>query len=105
MERLGGRRSRAQILGVELPQITIPIRLGHNLAVLVEAACRDLQLRNRGYCADDDLIERPAREIRKHELSEDREADTPCNAPPTLPLQNHHEDSINRKRARSGKRG
>lgn len=77
MERLGGRRSHALILGIELPEITIPIRLGHNLAVLVEAACRDLQLRNRGYRADDDLIERQAREIRKQELREQRKDDTP----------------------------
>lgn len=77
MERLGGRRSHAQILGIELPEITIPIRLGHNLAVLVEAACRDLQLRNRGYRADDDLIDRQAREIRKQELREQRKDDTP----------------------------
>lgn len=77
MERLAGRRSSTMILGVELPEITIPIRLGHNLAVLVEAACRDLQLRDRGYRADDDLIERQAREIRKQELREERKNDTP----------------------------
>lgn len=76
LERLGGRRSHATVLGVELPQITIPIRLGHNLAVLVEAACRDLQLRDRGYRADVDLIERQAREIRKHEQREERKNET-----------------------------
>ncbi|MFT4046457.1 MAG: hypothetical protein QM661_07130 [Solimonas sp.] len=77
LERLGGRRSTATILGAELPQITIPIRLGHNLAVLVEAACRDLQLRRTGYRADDDLIRRQSREIRKQEQREQRQNDTP----------------------------
>lgn len=77
LERLGGRRSVAQVLGIELPQITIPIRLGHNLAVLVEAACRDLQLRRAGYRADDDFIERQSREIRKQEQRAERENDTP----------------------------
>lgn len=77
LERLGGRRSNTRILDVELPEITIPIRLGHNLAVLVEAACRDLQLRNHGYRADDDLIGRQAREIRKQEQREERKDHTP----------------------------
>ncbi len=77
LERLGGRRSTATILGVELPEITIPIRLGHNLAVLVEAACRDLHLRLGGYRADVDLIERQSREIHRQELREERKHDTP----------------------------
>ncbi|WP_245586111.1 hypothetical protein [Solimonas soli] len=77
LERLGGRRSVARILGIELPEITIPIRLGHNLAVLVEAACRDLQLRLAGYRADDDLVQRQSREIRKQEQREQHENDTP----------------------------
>ncbi|NKF24057.1 hypothetical protein [Solimonas marina] len=71
MERLGGRRSQVDILGVELPEITVPIRLGHNLAVLVEAACRDQQLRLQGYRADIDLIERQAREIRAQQRPDD----------------------------------
>lgn len=56
--RLDGRRDEQKILGVTLPQVCIPIRLGHNLAVLVEAACRDLKLRAHGYHADRDLTTR-----------------------------------------------
>ena len=63
LERLSGRRGHVSILGVEIAEITIPIRLGHNLAVLVETACRDLQLRSGGYRADDDLSTRQAREM------------------------------------------
>ena len=77
LERLGGRRSTAQVLGADIPEITIPIRLGHNLAVLVEAACRDLQLRQAGYRADDDLIERQSREIRRQERGEPRHQEKP----------------------------
>lgn len=66
-ERLAGRRQLASVLGVDIPEISVPIRLGHNLAVLVEAACRDLTLRLAGYRADDDLSERQAHEILREE--------------------------------------
>jgi HPr kinase/phosphorylase len=65
LERLSGRRGTRAILGVEVPAVTIPIRLGHNLAVLVEAACRDHALRARGYRADEDLSARQLRAMRK----------------------------------------
>lgn len=65
LERLSGRRTTRSVLGVEIPEVFIPIRLGHNLAVLVEAACRDLRLRRRGYHADQDLSRRQMQEIRK----------------------------------------
>ena len=64
LERLEGRRTQIELLGHALPEITIPIRLGHNLAVLVEAACRDLKLRKRGYRADEDFVSRQLRAIR-----------------------------------------
>ena len=57
-ERLEGKRSVCRILGMDLPEISIPIRLGHNLAVLVEAACRDQNLRLNGYRADEDFTSR-----------------------------------------------
>lgn len=66
-ERLSGRRRTRDVLGVDVAEVFIPIRLGHNLAVLVEAACRDLRLRRRGYHADEDLTRRQMKEIsRQH---------------------------------------
>jgi HPr kinase/phosphorylase len=60
-ERLHGRRSSHTVLGVTVPEISLPRRVGHNLAVLVEAACRDHRLRLSGYRADEDLVERQRR--------------------------------------------
>jgi serine kinase of HPr protein (carbohydrate metabolism regulator) len=60
-ERLGGRRASHTVLGVTVPEISLPRRVGHNLAVLVEAACRDHRLRLSGYRADEDLVERQRR--------------------------------------------
>lgn len=65
MERLSGHRGSREILGLQVPEISIPIRLGHNLAVLVEAACRDLKLRRNGYRADEDFSRRQLDAIRR----------------------------------------
>jgi len=62
-ERLHGRRDSYTVLGVSVPEISLPRRVGHNLAVLVEAACRDHRLRLSGYRADDDLVERQRRRL------------------------------------------
>lgn len=62
-ERLEGKRSTVRLLDKDLPEISIPIRLGHNLAVLVEAACRDHKLRQTGYRADEDFSARQLRAI------------------------------------------
>lgn len=75
LERLSGRRGTREVLGEQIPEVSIPIRLGHNLAVLVEAACGDLELRRRGYHADDDLSRRQLREIRKEESGRTAEID------------------------------
>ena len=48
------------VLGVHVPQRTIPVAPGRNLAVLVEAAIRDQILRNGGYSASKDLVQKQA---------------------------------------------
>ncbi len=63
LERLEGRRGTVRLLDVDLPEISIPLRLGHNLAVLVEAACRDHKLRQTGYRADEDFSARQLQAI------------------------------------------
>ena len=65
MERIMGRRETVRLCGVDLPRLSIPIRVGHNLAVLVETACRDQQIRNGGYRADRDFAARQLRAIRQ----------------------------------------
>ena len=65
MERISGRRSECELLGLKVPEVSIPLRLGHNLAVLVETACRDQQIRNGGYRADRDFAARQLRAIRQ----------------------------------------
>lgn len=71
LERLSGVRGTRELLGVHVPEVSIPVRLGHNLAVLVEAACRDQRLRRRGYRADEDFASRQLMEINRQQRSQD----------------------------------
>jgi HPr kinase/phosphorylase len=51
-DRVSGSRGTRSLLGADIPEITLPVAVGHNLAVQVEAGCRDHLLRKRGYAAD-----------------------------------------------------
>lgn len=55
MDRVHGRRQMLDLLGVAVPELLLPARLGHN-AVMVEAACRDHWLRLRGYVASEAFV-------------------------------------------------
>ncbi|MGH8531108.1 MAG: hypothetical protein ACRETN_14895 [Nevskiales bacterium] len=59
-DRLSGSRSEQAVLGVAIPRISLPVMPGHNLSVLVEAACRDHKLRRRGYSAAEAFAHRQA---------------------------------------------
>jgi HPr kinase/phosphorylase len=63
IDRLTGTLSARQILGVAVPEVTMPVAPGRNLAILVEAAVRHQILRIRGYDASVDFAERQARAV------------------------------------------
>jgi len=63
IDRLRGSLSSRTILGVAVPEITLPVAPGRNLAVLLETAARNQILRFRGYDASIDLIDRQARAV------------------------------------------
>ncbi len=63
IDRLQGSRQRQTILDVEVPQITLPVAPGHNLAVLVEGAVRNHILLLKGYNAAQSFSERQQRMI------------------------------------------
>jgi len=58
MDRISPYRRMRRILGVEVPEITLPVATGRNLAVLVEAAVRSHVLYMNGYDAGRDFEER-----------------------------------------------
>ena len=58
MDRLAGVTTSRTVLGLKIPQVTVPIAPGRNMAVLVETAVRHYLLRLQGYDASEDFIER-----------------------------------------------
>jgi len=62
-DRLGTREHTRNMLGLEVPELTLPVAPGRNLAVLVEAAARNHLLKIGGYNSADDFIERQRRAI------------------------------------------
>jgi len=58
MDRLHGSRQIRKIQDVEIPEITLPVGPGRNLAVLLEAAVRNHILFSKGYDASQAFIER-----------------------------------------------
>ena len=62
-DRLGNNLKTRNILGLDFPQVTLPVAPGRNLAVLAEAAARNHLLHNSGYNAAEDFIARQNRAI------------------------------------------
>ena len=67
MDRLQGSYSTRELLGVDTPEITIPVAPGRNLAILVETAVRQHIQRRTGYDAGADFIERQQKMICENE--------------------------------------
>ena len=62
-QRLQGIRRTRNILGVEVPEVTLPVAAGHNLAVLVECTVRNHLLLMKGYDAVRDFTQRQENEM------------------------------------------
>ena len=58
IDRLHGDVSYRNILGLEVPVITIPVAPGRNIAVIVEAAVRNHNLKLKGYDAAAEFLKR-----------------------------------------------
>lgn len=60
-DRLRGDTSLQRVLDLDIPCITLQVRAGRNLAVMIEAAVRDFMLRMKGIDASAAFVERHAR--------------------------------------------
>lgn len=58
IDRLEGSYTTKNILDLEIPEITLPVAPGRNLAVLLECAARNHMLRISGYNASEEFAER-----------------------------------------------
>jgi HPr kinase/phosphorylase len=57
-ERLGIAEESTEILGINVPSITIPVRPGRNLAIIVEVAAINFRQKQMGYNAAQALTDR-----------------------------------------------
>ncbi len=69
-ERLQGIRGSRDVLGVPIPQVSLPVAPGHNMAVLVECTVRNFILSMKGYHAADDFADRQNRIMSGEEIAE-----------------------------------
>jgi len=58
IDRLYGMHDQRLILNIEIPEVSIPVAPGRNLAILVEAAVKNHILKTTGYDSSKDFTER-----------------------------------------------
>ena len=58
VDRLGMEQEYVEVLGVDIPHVTIPVRPGRDIARLIEVAAFQMKLRKSGYNAAADLNDR-----------------------------------------------
>jgi len=63
MDRLHGSKQLRKIQDVDIPEVTLPVGPGRNLAVLLEAAVRNHILNTKGYDASQAFIDRQKRRL------------------------------------------
>ncbi len=67
-ERLGINEYYTEFLSVKVPEITIPVVPGRNIAGIVETASLNQRLKSKGYSAVRDLRDRLQKEINRNSL-------------------------------------
>lgn len=70
-DRLGLDEDKIQIMDVELPKTTIPVRPGRNLAVLIEVASMNFRLKRMGLNAAEDFSDRLTHMIENEKNTQD----------------------------------
>ncbi len=63
LDRLTGTYATTHLLGLDIPEVTVPVAPGRNLAILVETAVRNHIMRLKGYDAVANFIERQQQAI------------------------------------------
>ncbi len=65
IDRLEGNHDSINVLGLDIPRVTLPIAAGRQMAILVEAAVQQHTLRRNGYNAAEVFMRRQQRAINK----------------------------------------
>ncbi len=57
-DRIGLEKQTTELLGLQIPSLTIPVKPGRNLAVIIEVAAMNNRQKKLGYNAAEDLLRR-----------------------------------------------
>ena len=57
-DRIGLEKQTTELLGLQVPSLTIPVKPGRNLAVIIEVAAMNNRQKKLGYNAAEDLLKR-----------------------------------------------
>ncbi len=68
-DRMGLDEEKMEILGIDLPKITIPVKPGRNIALIVEVAAKNNRQKRLGYNAAEVLNERVKQSIQARKTS------------------------------------
>lgn len=75
-DRMGMDNEKTEILGVKVPSLTIPVKPGRNLAIILEVAAMNNRQKKMGYNAAQELLERLTAEAEHHTANQkEREVD------------------------------
>ncbi len=67
-DRLGMDEEKTNILGIEVPSITVPVRPGRNLAIILEVAAMNYRQKRMGYNTAEEFNKRMMRQMGVDEL-------------------------------------
>jgi HPr kinase/phosphorylase len=65
-ERLGVEELHTEILGIKVPSLTIPVRPGRNLAIIIEVAAMNNRQKKMGYNAAETFTKKISSDIQKN---------------------------------------
>ncbi len=68
-ERLGLDKEVTNLLGIDIPSLTIPVKPGRNLAVIIEIAAMNHRQQKMGYNAAEELSERLSKQMENNGIS------------------------------------
>ena len=57
-DRMGMNDEYIEMLGIEVPSLTIPVKPGRNLAIIIEVAAMNNRQKRMGYNAAQELLEK-----------------------------------------------
>lgn len=69
-ERLGLDKEVTEILGIKVPSLTVPVKPGRNLAVIIEIAAMNHRQQKMGYNAAEELSERLNKQMQGLDITE-----------------------------------